>query len=294
MFSLYLINLYYFNVHQLGCGGKKNREYRELRINGQSWPQLGQLWTADLSITMLRYSGRENVKDEKTIILVVSLLLLCPNTRVTALEEPVFPAPEDYVQPDHYYTDEEVMMNSSQSMLNPGDGLNEIIPVDPGQGAADCSVLTNEQIGFVFNIANGNSVVIKEMHNGTYCYKFVSGNDVLYIPASYLYKTSSGTCSRSTFNTTMTNRVNSSNTSSVIVYVFCSYKFYDEYNNTVYRFNIAKIEGEAHINTGITMYTTLTIVDTVAFDVYDNFVNCVYTYSSNLKVKPTITKKTSH
>ncbi|MBQ7223090.1 MAG: hypothetical protein IJS38_00785 [Erysipelotrichaceae bacterium] len=227
----------------------------------------------------------------KIVSILLAIVVAVPIDIVKGMEDPAYPIPEDYVEPIHYYSDEEIELLSSQSDLIPHDDINVIIPVDPGQGATDCSALTNDQMGMIFSIAAGNAVVVKEMHNGTYCYKFVLGNDIMYIPASFLYKTSSGTCSRSTFNNTMTNRVNSSNTNVVPVYVFCSFKFYDNNNNVVYRYNVTKINGQIDIASGINMYTTLEVLDSVAFDVYANFINCVSTYTSNLKVKPTITLK---
>ncbi len=229
----------------------------------------------------------------KKIVIIFAVLVSVLNSSTTVKafdhdEEIEYPIPDDYVAPEHYYTEAEIEIINSL-VTAPEEPTRQIIDSSLLEGGVgSLKGLTLSQMDKVFNAAKVNGIKVLMTQYGSQYFEFSSGNDTIYVPKSILYKSSSGTCSNSELNSTMTTKANNRSTTAANGYVYKSIMFLDPDGNTVYRYNITKLDIYTGQADNSQWMNKVVVADTIGFDVYPTFVYCASYTTEVLKIKPTI------
>ena len=206
-------------------------------------------------------------------------------------EEIEYPIPDDFIAPEHCYTDAEIESINALAAEKEEPTRQIIDSSLLDGGGSTLTSLSSSQMNTVFTSCLTNGSKTRISINGIDCIAFSTSTNTVYVPLSFLRQSSSGTCMISEINSTMTSRANNQNASPFYGHVFKSYMFTDPEGYTVYRFNITKLSFVTGQYSIAEWLNKITVSDTIGFDAYPNFVSCSGYTTEVLKVKPTVTFK---
>jgi len=145
--------------------------------------------------------------------------------------------------------------------------------------------LSDSKMQIILNNLKTYPSLTAVMYNGQYCYKFTSGNTIIYITKSALFKTQSGSLSENV-STAMTNNLNSGVSDPYYTTAYKSY-MYSWNGMTVYRWSFARIALRAFFYSNNEIVLTSEVVDAFDVDVYDFSIQGYY--PTSMKITPTLT-----
>lgn len=120
-------------------------------------------------------------------------------------------------------------------------------------------------------------------YNGTYCFKFTSGNNILYMGADAFARSTTGMSSQP--SDTISTYLNSGN--SGMVYATAYKSIYFTYNNTdAYQWHFARFGTQAYFHSDAEIYVNTSVERSFSVDVYGYVLRGPY--PTSISIKPTL------
>lgn len=203
---------------------------------------------------------------------------------------------EFYVErsaPDVIITEEDILVDNPNGIVvndRPEDSL--IIPKAANSSRATTNYiygpytnlsLSDDKMLIILNHLQNTYETYAVNYNGTYCFKFTSGNDILYINANAFAKSATGISSQP--SGTVSTYLNANN--SAMVYATAYKSIYFTYNNTdAYQWNFARFGTQAYFHSNAEIYVNASVERAFSVDVYGYVIRGPY--PASISIKPTL------
>lgn len=144
-------------------------------------------------------------------------------------------------------------------------------------------LLSDDKMLIILNHLQNTYETYAVNYNGTYCFKFESGNNILYMNTNAFARSSNGMSSQP--SGTLSTNLNTNNSN--MVYATAYKSTYFSYNNTdTYQWNFARLGTQAYFHSDAEIYVNTSVERSFSVDIYGYVI--IGPYPSSISINPTL------
>ncbi len=201
--------------------------------------------------------------------------------------------PNNFHIPDYIYTEDDVVVDKPIGLVindRPEDPLSMSSELSTTRattsviyGPYTTIMLDDSKMQVIFSTLKSGFNTVSVIYNGVNCFKFESGNTIIYIARSTMLQPLNSLCTA--INSTLTSKANNRDTSLTYTNIYRSYLTYFG-GYPIYRTSIARVGVQMYYNSSNQIYMNVKVIDSIAVNIYDAFIDD-WLYPCEASFRPT-------